>query len=179
MIIEHDEKYPFIGARTMFESPIDSNAFDPKVWDTNGVQDNGSGVFTSAGHEFVGAGVLADDPIFLISGTPALAIATTVFAVPGGNWLQINWQADQDYTNILYKVGEAALHTWSSLLNIFKNRNIAAYTVHWRRAWCDAQFRDFNRDETGDVYCIDPEEEAKLGGKNRVNGALEARIIPP
>lgn len=175
MIFDNKRRYPFSGANVMFEAPIPANSFDPKQWNTDGASINGSGILTSASSLFISAGIAGGDPLFLISGTPALAVATSVFDVGGQDSLIVNWMADQDYTNILFKVGEAAQHTFDSLTAIVAARNVTAYTRKWVRCWTEAVLVTFNPDETGDVYIIDPEEERRLEGMNRVNGILEMR----
>ena len=175
MIFDNGLRYPFSGANVMFEAPIPGNSFVPKQWNTDGASGSGTGIFTSATSEFITAGVVADDPVFITFGTPPITLASTVFTVDSQTDFSINWMADQDYTNMTFKVGEAAQHTFESLTAIVAARNVQPYTRKFVRCWTRALLSDFNPDETGDVYIIDPEVERRMLGMNRLNGSLFAR----
>ena len=175
MIENNEHMHPFVGAATRFSTPIDPNSFDPKTWGDIGVIEDFSNTLVDNSRDFVADGIAVDDPIFVISAAPPLELATTVFLILGPHAIDINWIADKDYFHVVYKVGEKAQHTFRSLVDIVSARAIAAFTVHWSQCWVNGRFRDFRPDEKGDVYIIDPEEERKLLGKNRINDQLIVR----
>lgn len=152
MILNNGRRYPFVGASVVFSDPIPVPLFYPKAWHTDGSSDMASGVLVSLGSNFISSGVVAGDPVYLIAGSPPLQIATTVAATGSPNDLLLNWMADQNYTNIIFKIGQVAQHTFNSLVYIIAQRKISAQTIHFKQCWTSAIIEDFNRDETGEVY---------------------------
>lgn len=175
MIHDHDERYPFPGAKTMFESPIPLNSFEPKAWGIGDMFAPGGSILFDAEALFQTNGVIVGDPLFLCSSNPMYHVATTVGGVIGETSILVNWLNPDTLTDVLYKVGEAAQHTFQSLLEILIDRGTSNYTLHWRRCWTNERYPAFRPDELGDIYIIDPEEERKHGGKNNVNGIREIR----
>jgi hypothetical protein len=55
-------------------------------------------------------------------------------------------------------------HTLDTLAAIVDERHLHAYALHWATLWTQVPFVDFNDDETGDIYCIDPPIGGKLQG---------------
>lgn len=177
-IRNNNDHYPFAGAGTVFSSPLGPSDFEPKEWGTTAFMPDSSVTIVDNTKDFFAAGILVGDPVFIVGSQPNYRVATVVTGVPFATQIDTAWIAPQDLFNVIYKVGEKSLHSFSSLLNIIIARGRAAYTIHWSRCWCSDGFARFRSDERGDIYVIDPEEERKLNGKNRVAAILADRPTP-
>lgn len=178
MLIDNSGKHPFTGAGSVFSTPIPPNNFDPKQWGINAAMLPGGNTLTDANALFITNNVQIGDPFFITDTSTSDQIATAVTNVLSETQVVIGHLAPVGLDGITYKVGEAAQHTFNSLIDIIVKRGLQDYVIHWSKCWTHTPFPDFRPDEKGDVYIIDPEEERKLNGMNRVNGELVNRPTP-
>lgn len=179
MIIHHGNRYPFPDANVKIELPFDPKTRDPKAWGTQGSMLLMGAELVDNSVDFIAAGILDADLIFICSSDPFYQIATTVSGAPDQHAIQINWMNPDALTDVVYKVGVGPTHTFITIRDIIRDRAKAAYTIHWSGIWCLNLFTDFNDDETGDVYVIDPKFKNKMKGRNRVLGSWKDRPAPP
>lgn len=155
-IIGREKSYPFPGARVKVTNPIDPDAFQPKDWGVQGTINKILGSLIDPTAHFITNNILPDDPIFFCESTEDESYGDTVAFVVSETELAVWALPPQDMTNVVWKCGEAALHTLHTLGLIIGERALSSQGILWGSLWTQAQKRTFKRDEDGDVYCIDP-----------------------
>lgn len=155
-ITARERSYPFPGARVKVTIPMDPDAFQPKDWGVQGTVNKVMGSLVDPTAHFISNGVIADDPIFFCSSTEGESYGDTVAFIVNETELAVWAIPPQDMTNVVWKVGEAALHTLHTLGLIIGERGLHSQGILWGSLWTQAHRNDFRRDEKGDVYCIDP-----------------------
>lgn len=148
--------YPFPGAQSRVTLPMDADAFRPIAWDSCGMCTMGTDEYYPFRFNPEATALGPGDLAIIISGAPPITLVTTITAV--GNWfMDLNVAPfAQDHFCCLAKFGVGALHTRLSLAELLAERDVAKFTFRHNKLWTSAPFAHFNRDETGDIYCIAP-----------------------
>jgi hypothetical protein len=154
--------YPFPGARTKWQNPVPENFWDPKAWGVDGVYVDPPEFLEDGNARFQDDGVVFDDPLFVVDSVIGSRSAHVVTGVISQTRINIAPGLPAGLTFIRYKVGMKAQHTIQSLAEIIDEVHNYPLTLHWATLWTEVPFIEFNDDETGDVYTIDPPAGGRL-----------------
>lgn len=156
------QKYPFPGARTKWQNPVPENFWYPKARGTEAVFVDPPGFLQDLSARFQDDGVAFNDPLFIIDSIASRRSAHVVTGIISQTQLNIVPGASPGETFIVYKVGMKVHHTLKSLAQIIDEIHLYALTFHFSTLWTQVPFVQFNDDETGELYCIDPPAGRRL-----------------
>lgn len=177
--IQLQRGYPFPAAATKWQNPIPDEFWDPKAWGTEAVFVAGPDFFQDLSAHFVDDGIEIDDVLFVVDAVVPTKSAHVVTGVNNNTQLFIIPGLAGGLTAIVYKVGMKVHHTQQTLAKIITARGIHGYTFHWKTLWTPVPFVDFDDDENGDVYCIDPPAGGRLQDlKDEWEAANPASVEP-
>jgi len=134
------------------QAPFLPSETAPKCWGVDGVAAVGAGTLCSAGGSFMSSGVAPGDPVYLLSGTPGISFATSVYEVMNDTTLLINGVVPVSNTDIVYKVGVGAMHTLSSLAHLVSRRGILHYCLWNKTLFTSGNVDTFSGGLDGDIY---------------------------
>lgn len=162
MFFQHDTRYPFPGARTVFRAPFEVQDYGPKLWRLNAFYDHILQEIQDGSATFITSGVVSGDPIYITDSFQGFRGGTLVDEVIAEDVISLDFLPQEnptvDLAQVHYKVGEAYTHTLNTLAAIIVARGLLQYTIKSASLWTDGQEQLFFNDERGDIYVIDPEE---------------------